>query len=163
MKLRSAIVILGIIAIVAAVGITTILPEGQVEAGGDKGDVLIQLVLDPGKGGTAQSMVEAIRNIGSSGQDGVRGTFQVDSFFDITYYAANIGSSGLDGVSFDSFFDVTYSTPEGTRSVQTEMLSMQLSGRASNPDNPGEIIDAVRKAVARGGGHVHHGHVTILK
>jgi|GEM_PF-2880899 hypothetical protein len=166
MKMRNAIVMLGIIAIVAAVGISSFLPDAQAAPKakqGDKGQVEIQLVLDPGEGGSAERMVTAISNIGSSGQDGVRSTFIVDSFFDISYYAANIGSSGLDGVSFDSFFDITYSTSAGNRTVQTEMISMSLTGSLSNPDNPGEALDAIRAAVTKARGVLHHGHVTILK
>ena len=99
--------------------------------------------------------------------------FQFDVFFEVDYIS-NIGSSGLDGntttFQVDSFFDVFYeiefdNSPSGagSRTIQTEMLSMDLSGTLNDPDNPAGAIDAVTKAVNAVGGHVHRGHVTILK
>ncbi len=85
--------------------------------------------------------------------------FQVDSFFDISY-VSNIGSSGLDGTTatfqVDSFFDVFYeiefnNPPGGDRTVQTEILSMDLSGIFGDPDKPAAALDAVTRAV---NGHV---------
>ena len=114
-------------------------------------------------------LVRKISNLGSSGEDG----FVVDSFFDISY-VRNIGSSGLDGntttFQVDSFFDVFYEikfdNPKGggDRTIQTEMLSMDLSATPNDPTNPAGAIDAVTRAVRdEVGGHVHKGHVTILK
>ncbi|MDA0987734.1 MAG: hypothetical protein O2783_01080 [Chloroflexi bacterium] len=90
------------------------------------------------------------------------GTFQVDSFFDISYIS-NIGSSGLDGYTFtvDSFFDVEYRVS----SIDTEMVSLSLSASPifGDPDFDVRALDAVITAVAEAGGHVHYGHVTVLK
>lgn len=170
MKMRSAIVMVGILAIVAAVGIFSILPEGQVEAKGDKGktgQVDIELMVSAGKGGSVEAMTAAVRNIGSSGQDGVAkggGSFQVDSFFDIMY-VSNIGSSGEDGVSFnvDSFFDIEYRVGSDREKIETEMIAMQLRATLTDPDNPDAALDDIRAAVRGAGGDVYYGHVTVLK
>ena len=134
-------------------------------------EMLIQLPKSPdGTQTRVGDLLTKIKNIGSSGQDGV--TFDV--FFDITYIS-NIGSSGLDGVSagsnlasfnVDSFFDIEYEIdfdPPRYRTVQTEMLSMDLTGRVDDPSNPGIALDALRRAVSAVGGDVYVGHVTVLK
>ena len=85
---------------------------------------------------------------------------------DLVTKISNIGSSGQDGVRFDSFFDIDYQIdfdPPRYRTVETEMLSMQLSGRVADPSNPGTALDALRRAVSIVGGDVIVAHVTILK
>lgn len=138
-------------------------------ATGDKGEVQVDLIIGVPVG---TSVAAVVSNIGSSGQDGVRGgdgTFQVDSFFDVSY-VSNIGSSGEDGVrasdfQVDSFFDVFYEIDySGDRGViETEMIAMQLTGRVSDPSNPGVALDAIRAAAALLKGDIYYGHVTILK
>ena len=92
--------------LVASVGMLVAQP-GTTDAAQEKGDVQIDLLiqLSEGKDGSRATLGEiksAISNIGSSGLDGV--SFQVDSFFDIEWSrVSNIGSSGLDGVSMSSF------------------------------------------------------------
>jgi hypothetical protein len=147
MKMRSAIVMVGILATVAAVGIFSILPEGPVEAKGDKskaGQVDIELMVSAGKVGSVGAMTAAVRNIGSSGQDGVKtdgGSFQVDSFFDIEY---RVG--GLE-----------------THKIETEMIAMQLRTTLTDPDNPNAALDDIKAAIQAAGGGVYYGHVTVLK
>ena len=139
-------------------------------SGAQKGQVQLQFLIELPKMSpdpTITPMEWVISNLGSSGEDG----FRVDSFFDISY-VSNIGSSGLDGntttFQVDSFFDVFYeiefdNPTGGDRTVQTEILSMDLSATLNDPTDPAGAIDAVTKAVNEGGGHVHKGHVTILK
>ena len=92
--------------LVASVGMLVAQP-GTMDAAQEKGDVQIDLLiqLSEGKDGSRATLGEiksAISNIGSRGLDGV--SFQVDSFFDIEWSrVSNIGSSGLDGVSMSSF------------------------------------------------------------
>jgi len=125
--------------------------------------VTIQLILDAtGVKGGAGALVEAISNIGSSGQDGVRGSFNVDSFFDISY-TSNIGSSGIDGFQVDSFFDITYRISGDKGGFDTEMVSMQLRATLDDPAGGAAAIDRIRAAVSQAGGRTYYGHVTVLK
>ena len=162
-------------ALVASVGMLVVQP-GTTDAAQDKGDVQIDLFMElgPGRDGTRVTVGDiqkAIANIGSSGLDGV--SYQVDSFFDISYSrVSNIGSSGLDGVSVasfnvDSFFDIEYRIdlePGTTRTVQTEMLSMSLTSRVSDPSDPGAILAMIDKGLSLlSMGDITTGHVTVLK
>ena len=95
--------------------------------------------------------------------------------------AANIGSSGEDGVTIcpdgtskksdfqvDSFFDISYRVgifgdPDfrttKTSTVDIEIIALQLTGV-----DPVTTIDAVRAALTRTGQlQEYHGHVTVLK
>ena len=98
-----------------------------------------------------------VKNIGSSGEDGVR--FTVDSFFDV-FYVTNIGSSGEDGfkANFDVFFEV-----DVRRTIPTEMVSMSLTGKYFGEFNPATLIDRVRSPDGSTGPEVFYGHVTFLK
>ena len=182
MTKRNMAIVAVVVALVASVGILVAQPGSTDAAQGVKGDVQIDLLIELGVGpdgsrATVGDVQLVISNIGSSGQDGVRriGDFQVDSFFDITYSrVSNIGSSGLDGVSVanfqvDSFFDIVYRIdplgprePPATRTVQTEMLSMSLTGRISDPSDPGAVLGRIGEGLAPLG-DMTGGHVTILK
>lgn len=95
----------------------------------------------------------------------------------LTLCAANIGSSGLDGVSacpkpdandwqIDSFFDVTYSIfddPDfdefGLRTVEIELVALSLTSA-----DPVKVLDDVDAALTEAlKKHKHRGHVTVLK
>ena len=98
----------------------------------------------------------------------------------LTLCAANIGSSGLDGVSaprcdpdpftsdwqIDSFFDVTYSIfddPDfdefGLRTVEIELVALSLTSA-----DPVKVLDDVDAALTLAlKKHKHRGHVTVLK
>ena len=75
---------------------------------------------------------------------------------------SNIGSSGQDGVSasFDSFFDITYQIE--LRTIETEIIAMQLRGTYPSDLNPALLIDLDGLRIATGG-DVTYGHVTVLK
>jgi len=87
-------------------------------------------------------------NIGSSGQDGVRSDFIIDSFFDITYE-----------VSFD---DVVTKGDETATTIAVEIDAIQV-----NPDiDAATLIDGVGNALRRDKKHPPHeyvGHVTLLR
>lgn len=152
-----------------------------------KGIVEVALIVSRGttSDGTRATLAGIVSNIGSSGQDGVRGKsdFTVDSFFDIHYVSnigssgqdgvrsdltvSNIGSSGLDGVSkksnfqVDSFFDIEYRIDGGK--IDIELVALQLRTTLSDPSNTAGLLEAVRGAATAAGGDVYYGHVTILK
>jgi len=152
----------GLIAVVAIVGLVLAQPRAGEAA---QSQAEIDLVIEVPKGTSLGGLTEfVVANIGSSGEDGVR--FVVDSFFDV-FYVTNIGSSGEDGVaraSFDSFFDITYEIE--LRTIQTEMVAMQLTGSYSGELNPATLIDRIRRATKSDGSpgpRVYYGHVTVLK
>ena len=165
---RGLVLVVGMIALAVAVSTLALQPSAQAAAA-PKGQVQIDLMVEVKPGGDTALIVS---NIGSSGLDGVscgRSSFNVDSFFDVSY-VSNIGSSGEDGVRFivDSFFDVEYSiappTPDSTgRTVQTEILSMDLSAALVDPDDSSQVMDDLRCQVEDAGGTVYYGHVTVLK
>ena len=110
--------LVGLIAIVVAVGLMAFQPNVQA-ASAPKGNAQVDLLIELGTDGTVpNTMADMIRVVRENG------TFQVESFFDISY-VSNIGSSGLDGYTFtvDSFFDVEYRVS----SFDTEMVSLSLS------------------------------------
>ena len=145
-------------AIIAMFFLVSYQPSAQAAAKA-KGEIQIDLFV------TGMTPSEAIARI-KKGTTGT--TFQVDSFFDITY--SNIGSSGLDGVrassfNVDSFFDITYeiSFDSSTGFWDTEMVSMSLSGSVDDPNDPAAMenaLAAVRKAL---NSDEFYGHVTVLK
>ena len=132
----------GLIALAAAVSVVAMQPSAQA-ASAPKGQVQVDLVVGLPKGPDSAALV--VSNIGSSGEDGVsacgESDFQVDSFFDIAYRIE----------------------PPPDRTIQTEMLSMPLTGTLLTPDNPGEAMDDLRCQVEAAGGDIYYGHVTILK
>ena len=110
------------------------------------------------KGGRDGSVADVLDTIQAQGD------FIVDSFFDIAYLA-NIGSSGQDGVqtsrfSVDSFFDIEYRI---VGDPDFDMLSISARGVIADPANPGHAVDTIREILAKSGGTVHYGHVTVLK
>ena len=153
----------GLIAVIAVVGLTVAQPRaGEAAQNRAQIDLVIQIRCPDGKCRTSLEDLSkrVLSNIGSSGQDGVR-RFVPDSFFDI-YYLRNIGSSGQDGVSasFDSFFDITYQIE--LRTIETEIIAMQLRGTYPSDLNPALLIDLDGLRIATGG-DVTYGHVTVLK
>ena len=169
MRRKRFVLLIGLLILVAVATMAVAQPGANAATPG-QGKVQLQFLIElpqspAGTPTRVGELVKRISNIGSSGEDG----FTVDSFFDIQY-VSNIGSSGLDGntatFQVDSFFDVFYEIEfdnSGNRTLQTEMLSMDLSGTLNDPANPAGAIDAVTRAVNEAGGHVHGGHVTILK
>ena len=163
MSKRRNLVLLGVslIGVVAIVGLAVAqTPAG--EAAEARGRAQIDLVIEVPSGPDTplRELTElVVKNIGSSGEDGVR--FTVDSFFDV-FYVTNIGSSGDDGfkANFDVFFEVDV---RGT--IPTEMVSMSLTGTYSGEFNPATLIDRVRLPSPDGstGPKVFYGHVTVLK
>ena len=171
LKARNFLWLAGLVLLVAVVGLVVLQPGAQA-ASVPKDQDQLDLIVELGKGLTVESVVTAVSNIGSSGQDGVR-FFTVDSFFDV-FFVSNIGSSGEDGVrfiappSFDSFFDIEYSVASPVdSSFPTEMVALSLGVTLDDPDNPAAVLDAVKGAVTEAGStvlyHRHRGHVTILK
>ena len=155
-------------ALLAAVLFATYEPDAQA-ASAPKGAFQLDLIITVPKDTPVELVVS---NIGSSGQDGVRHIYSVDSFFDV-FYVSNIGSSGEDGVRassfnpdsfFDVFFEIDVSDPgTGRVFIETEMVAMSLTGSLSDPSNPGVVLDEVRRSLSVLKGTVHHGHVTVLK
>ena len=166
MRKRSIALLTGLFALVVAVAFAVAQPTTTDAAQGSQAQIDLIVRLGEGPDGRPATPASIVSNIGSSGQDGVRrSAFVVDSFFDV-FYVSNIGSSGEDGVrvsdfSVDSFFDVTYDTTGAT--IETEMVAMTLTGSVPDTSNPGVALDAVREAVAKSGGDVYYGHVTVLK
>jgi hypothetical protein len=178
---RGIVLMVGLVALAVVGAVAVQEPDAQAAAA-PKGQVQIDLIVslptpdpdDPTALNRNGQLV--VSNIGSSGMDGVgvcspgTSSFQVDSFFDIMY-VSNIGSSGQDGVRFqiDSFFDVEYSIarladpPPGERTIQTEMLSMSLTGNLIDPIDPTGVLDDLRCDVESVDGDIYYGHVTILK
>lgn len=158
-KLTALLLSIGALAVFA--GVVAAQPAAQ--AAGAKGEARLDVIVaipstlpDGSAGPTTAEIVDAI---------GGQTEFIIDSFFDITYAASNIGSSGLDGVrvssfNVDSFFDVTY---ELFGDPDFDFLAISATGVYSDPANPGVVIDAVNEAVGKVGGHTHRGHVTVLK
>ena len=151
-------------ALLAAVTYASFQPSAQAASAGQgqfQAELIVQLPPD------VTSVSAALTLVRGSGEDPDTGEsdFQVDSFFDVSY-VSNIGSSGLDGFApssfqVDSFFDIYYEIDFSTRTVQTEMLSMSLTGSMSDPTDPGVVIDAVTSALK--GGHVYYGHVNVIR
>lgn len=84
-------------------------------------------------------------NIGSSGQDGVRSDFQIDSFFDIEYR--------LFGDPDFLFGDPDFLT------IDIELVALNLTGVSPIP-----VIDSVGDALREHPGMTEYrGHVTVLK
>jgi hypothetical protein len=83
-------------------------------------------------------------NIGSSGQDGVRSDFQIDSFFDVEYR--------LFGDPDFLFGDPDFLT------IDIEIVALNLTGVSPIP-----VIDRVGDALRRPGMTEYRGHVTVLK
>jgi hypothetical protein len=88
--------------------------------------------------------------------------------------AANIGSSGLDGVkapnpdfNVDSFFDITYRVDGGGSDgtgVTTTTITVEADVEVVNPDvDPSAVIDRVRDAFAKDKKKEYVGHVTLLR
>lgn len=156
----------GLMAFVAVsfVGLVVAQPAAEAARNNAQLDLILEIPRSDDPAGLQRSLGDltelVVSNIGSSGEDGV--SFSVDSFFDV-FYARNIGSSGLDGVRFsvDSFFDIEYQTESQT--IDTEILSMSLSGTYSVRLNEAQILDKARAAGLKAGGDVIYGHVTILK
>ena len=154
----------GLVVLVAVVGLIVFRPGAQA-ASVPKEQDQINLIVDLGKELSVQSLTETISEVSS---------FNVDSFFDIMY-VSNIGSSGQDGVrfqsspTFDVFFDVFFEVdgpsddPDGA-AIPVEMVALSLTGTLSDPDNPAEAIDEIRQAITDSGGNTGYlGHVTVLK
>jgi hypothetical protein len=84
--------------------------------------------------------------------------FIVDSFFDVSYAVANIGSSGLDEIrassfSVDSFFDITYDIESSKTSI--EIVSLSLRATLTDPADPKALensLAAVRTVLDPGDG-----------
>lgn len=88
--------------------------------------------------------------------------------------AANIGSSGIDGVrapspdfNVDSFFDISYRIDDGGSDgtgVLTTTITVKADVHVENPDvDPSAVIDRVRAAFADDKVTEYKGHVTVLK
>ena len=161
MQKKFMALLLSIGALVAFAGVVAAQPTAQ--AAGAKGearlDVVVAIPSPPSSDGTSPTATDIVAAI--SGQS----EFIVDSFFDISYAAANIGSSGLDGVrissfNVDSFFDIEY---EIFGDPDFAFLAISVTEALADPSNPGAAIDAVDDAVRKAGGYTHHGHVTVLK
>ena len=167
MKTKRFVLLIGLLLVLAVATMAVAQPGvSAAKEGGTQLQVLIELP-PPSSDGTSMSAEELVELVT------IACCFQVDSFFDVSY-AANIGSIGLDGntttFQVDSFFDVFYeisfdNPPSGgeSRTVQTEILSMDLSGALHDPTNPAGAIDAVTQAVKKAGGRVYTGHVTLIK
>lgn len=86
------------------------------------------------------------------------GSFRIDSFFDIDYGVSNSGGHSADSF-FDVWVEVSFSSgrdnPDGSRTFDTEILSMDLTGASSGPSSQNHL--ALAAALD------HRGHVTVLK
>ena len=91
------------------------------------------------------------------------GDFQIDSFFDLFYTIDPDGPGGSDPFIIDSFFDIATAitiappviNPNGSRTFDTEILSMDLSGAVGSPST--STVLGLSAALD------HRGHVTVLK
>ena len=160
MKTRSLVLLAGLTALAAMVGIMLAQPSESVAAKAvAKGEVQLEFTIEiptieiPGIEiptvdipSVVAAVQTAVTNIGSSGLDG----YSIDSFFDLKYQC-------------DVFFEVDV---RSSRSIQTEILSMSLTGTPLTPDvDPGAVIQSVIEAVRalEIGGTLTDGHVTVLK
>ena len=128
----------GLIAVIAVVGLTVAQPRaGEAAQNRAQIDLVIQIRCPDGKCRTSLEDLSkrVLSNIGSSGQDGV-------------------------SASFDSFFDITYQIE--LRTIETEIIAMQLRGTYPSDLNPALLIDLDGLRIATGG-DVTYGHVTVLK
>ena len=170
--LKGAVALGLLAALLAVVTFVTYEPKAQAEAA-SKGEFQLELIVSMPAGTEIGNIVSKIESSG-------KGSYSIDSFFDVTY-VSNIGSSGQDGVrasSFivDSFFDITYEIDFDTLSrskFPTEMVAMTLTGTLSDPSKPWVVIDEIRKALEESSDgedregeapdRVFYGHVTVLK
>ncbi|MDA0799438.1 MAG: hypothetical protein O2884_12310 [Chloroflexi bacterium] len=140
---RAIVVSIAILLAAAAAAVFAMYQPNVQAAPQAKADVQIDLMV------IGQSPESVIARLGKI--DPASSGFIVDSFFDITY-AANIGSSGLDGVTatgfnVDSFFDISYELSvdsTGTSRFDTEMVSLSLSGPLTNPSDPTAVATALK-------------------
>ncbi|PZC46356.1 MAG: hypothetical protein C1O27_001933 [Chloroflexi bacterium] len=138
-----------LVAVAAAALFAMYQPEAQA-ATNVKGEVRIELAVFST---TPDQVMARIIEL-----DPAESGFIVDSFFDITYGVANIGSSGLDGVrassfNVDSFFDVTYDIEFSK--IPIEMVSLSLRGTLTDPTDPRALttaLAAVRATIDPGDG-----------
>ncbi len=89
--------------------------------------------------------------------------------------AANIGSSGIDGVkttpspdfAVDSFFDITYRIEFGSsdgKSAPVTTISIEAQVTVLNPDvDPSAVVDNVGDAFAADKKKEYIGHVTLIR
>ena len=166
MKIRVSLVLAGLVAAAVVAGVLVPLPSAEAQPTPDS-NAEVELIVSLGisSDGTRATLEGIVSNIGSSGQDGVRGgsDFQVDSFFDIYYVSniassgqdgvrsnltvSNIGSSGQDGVSkksdfqVDSFFDISYGIDGGK--IDIELVALQLRATLSDPSDTAGFLEAV--------------------
>lgn len=160
-KLFAVLLGLGALAMFAGVAAAA-QPAGQA-AGGTKGgaelDLVVSVPITPG-GSPATDLEEALR-----GQSDFQVDSFFDVEYSRVAPVRNIGSSGLDGVrassfNVDSFFDVTY---EIFGDPDFDLLRVSATGVLADPLNPGAAAEAVRRAAQKLGGTVFYGHVTVLK
>lgn len=150
---RSLVVSVSLLLAVAAAALFAMYQPNVQAAATAQAEVQIDIVV---LGQTPEKVIATIAKI-----DPATSGFVVDSFFDISY-AANIGSSGQDGVTatsftVDSFFDVTYelrSDGDDTGRWDTEMVSLSLRGPLADPSDPMAVanaLSAARSAIEAGG------------
>ena len=168
MKTRSLVVLAVLIGLAATVGIMLAQPSENVAAKGpNQGEVQLEFTVEIPVGDIPSSIDIPLGDIPSS--------VGISTVLDaVRKGVTNIGSSGEDGVRFDAFFDVFFEVEarfqldapcQGctARTVQTEILSMSLSGSPNSGFDPGAVIESVRVSVRRVGGTVVIGHVTLIK
>ncbi len=122
----------------------------------------------------ALSLVSSSRIPMNIGTPDPSGSFQVDSFFDITYQVNATDSTGTTTNTTDSFFDIAVSmlvTPEApvilptgeeSRGFATEILSVSLSESNPVPLSGAPDFDLAIQ-LTEGQATKSDGHVTVLK